>query len=306
MTGDTELGIGELARRTGVAVRTIRFYTDEGLLPARRSTGGHRRYDAGALQRLTLIRRLRALGLGLNAIADVAEGRRRLDEAIATEESALDAELATLAWRRAALQALRDADPAEQPARLALLAGAPDGDTAYAALIAFWRKSVRGVAPGVVDMYLEVTAPRPPAEPTPDQVLAYAEMTALTGERSFGRDFLTQGTWAITDRERLHAGIGEAWLLARPRIAAGEPPQPGKALDVFVAAHASARETGDSPAFRQALYAAATAERDPRFHRYWQLTGHVTGEIVPVGTAMTWLVGALGLPSTVETSPKPR
>ncbi len=80
MTGDT-LGIGELARRTGVPVRTIRFYCDEGVLEPVRTAGGHRRFDGAAIDRLTLVRRLRGLGLGLRPITDVLAGRCSLDEA---------------------------------------------------------------------------------------------------------------------------------------------------------------------------------------------------------------------------------
>ena len=60
------LTIGELARRTGLTTRTIRFYSDEGLLPpADRTHAGYRLYDGESLARLELLRTLRELGLGL-------------------------------------------------------------------------------------------------------------------------------------------------------------------------------------------------------------------------------------------------
>lgn len=44
------MGIGELAARTGLPVKTIRYYSDIGLRPeSGRSRGGHRRYAADAL-----------------------------------------------------------------------------------------------------------------------------------------------------------------------------------------------------------------------------------------------------------------
>ena len=47
MDGDRLYSIGDLARRTGLAVRTIRFYSDRGIVsPAGRSPAGHRLYDA--------------------------------------------------------------------------------------------------------------------------------------------------------------------------------------------------------------------------------------------------------------------
>ena len=62
--------IGELSRRTGLPVKTIRFYSDEGLLPpTERTDAGYRLYDTAAMARLELVRTLRELGLGL---ADVS------------------------------------------------------------------------------------------------------------------------------------------------------------------------------------------------------------------------------------------
>ncbi|MET9502451.1 MerR family transcriptional regulator [Streptomyces sp. NPDC006622] len=67
--------IGELARATGLSVRTIRYWSDEGVLaPVARSAGGYRLYDAESAARLELIRTLRELGLGLDAVRRVLAG----------------------------------------------------------------------------------------------------------------------------------------------------------------------------------------------------------------------------------------
>jgi len=56
--------IGELAPRTGLSVRTIRFYSDAGVVPpSGRSVAGYCLYDAAALTRLETARTLRDLGL---------------------------------------------------------------------------------------------------------------------------------------------------------------------------------------------------------------------------------------------------
>ncbi|MFD1788545.1 helix-turn-helix domain-containing protein [Sphingomonas floccifaciens] len=61
--------IGELARLTGCRVVTIRYYERIGMLPEpARSTGGHRIYDHGHLDRLTFIRKARELGFPLDAV----------------------------------------------------------------------------------------------------------------------------------------------------------------------------------------------------------------------------------------------
>ena len=60
------LSIGELSRRTGVNIETIRYYERIGLLPAPpRSQGRHRLYDELHRQRLVFIRRSRALGFSI-------------------------------------------------------------------------------------------------------------------------------------------------------------------------------------------------------------------------------------------------
>jgi MerR family transcriptional regulator, thiopeptide resistance regulator len=62
--------IGELARRTGLTVRTLHHYDEIGLLsPVERSGGGHRVYGEADVQRLYRIVSLRSLGFPLEAIA---------------------------------------------------------------------------------------------------------------------------------------------------------------------------------------------------------------------------------------------
>ena len=61
--------IGEVAGRSGVPAKTIRFWEDQHLLPAPARTGsGYRDYDPGVLERLAFIRHAQAAGLTLDAI----------------------------------------------------------------------------------------------------------------------------------------------------------------------------------------------------------------------------------------------
>jgi DNA-binding transcriptional MerR regulator len=69
--GPADLSVDELAERTGVTVRTIRYYQSEGLLPPPGRLGREARYDATHVERLDLIAELRARGLRLSAIAGV-------------------------------------------------------------------------------------------------------------------------------------------------------------------------------------------------------------------------------------------
>ena len=64
-----DLTIGELARRSGVAVPNIRYYEEIGVLPkARRSAAGQRHYEAADLDRLKFVRNCRDLGFPLEQI----------------------------------------------------------------------------------------------------------------------------------------------------------------------------------------------------------------------------------------------
>jgi MerR family redox-sensitive transcriptional activator SoxR len=71
------LSIGELARRTGLAVSAIRHYEAVGILSPPRNAGGHRRYDRADLRRLSFA--MVAQGLGLS-LASIAESLKRLPQ----------------------------------------------------------------------------------------------------------------------------------------------------------------------------------------------------------------------------------
>src|SRR5262245_48480233 len=68
--------IGQVARRAGLSTRAVRFYEREAILPpAPRTTSGYRTYTEHDLELLSLIARLRAVGLGLADIREVVRLR---------------------------------------------------------------------------------------------------------------------------------------------------------------------------------------------------------------------------------------
>ena len=80
------MSIGELAKRSGVSVATIRFYESLGLLPLpNRMPNGHRVYATDSEGRLAFIRRCRAFGFSLTEIKELAtvmtSGKRSCFEA---------------------------------------------------------------------------------------------------------------------------------------------------------------------------------------------------------------------------------
>jgi len=70
--------IGELADRSRVGVKTIRYYEDIGVLdPPERTPSGYRDYDDPAIDRLAFIRAAQAVGLTLGEIRQVVALRER-------------------------------------------------------------------------------------------------------------------------------------------------------------------------------------------------------------------------------------
>ena len=68
------LSIGDLSRRTGVKIPTIRYYEQMGLIePPERSEGNQRRYTRRELERLSFIRHARDLGLNIDSIRELIE-----------------------------------------------------------------------------------------------------------------------------------------------------------------------------------------------------------------------------------------
>lgn len=65
------LKIGELAKRTGLTTKTIRYYELSGLLPeARRTDSGYRMYSERDAERLEFIKKAKHLGLSLGDVRD--------------------------------------------------------------------------------------------------------------------------------------------------------------------------------------------------------------------------------------------
>ncbi|PZT71324.1 MerR family transcriptional regulator [Streptomyces sp. SW4] len=302
---DGPCSIGELAHRAGVTVKTVRFYSDHGLLPeAPRSPGGHRRYAPEALDRLLLIRSLRTLDLPLPAVRRIladedGAATGALEDAVAGQLSVLGSRLTALRWREAALRLVAESPPAERAERLRLV-GAMSTPPSTEPVARFWRAWLPARMPArSTAAFLDLAVVRPPEEPAPAQVLAFARLHALTAgpcstpQRPQPRVHRAAGARGAAV---LYAGLAEAYELAGTLLRRGRPPHPGEALDCFVAAYASAYRVRDTPGFRRGL--SRQLADDPRLDRYWELVAEVTtppgGRPEPTpGTAHDWLTAAL-------------
>ena len=91
MTRAGLLQIGQVAERTGLSLRTIRWYEEEGLVvPTARSDGGFRLYSDADVARLELIKRMKPLGFALEEMRELLALLSQLDEGTGDRAALLD------------------------------------------------------------------------------------------------------------------------------------------------------------------------------------------------------------------------
>ncbi len=111
--GEEPVRIGELARRTGVSERSLRYYEKQGLLAAERTAGGHREFPEACVDRVIRIQELFAAGLCSAKIAQLlpcmreyggsATATAALAEDLAVERKRIDAMIGDLLRSREVL-----------------------------------------------------------------------------------------------------------------------------------------------------------------------------------------------------------
>jgi DNA-binding transcriptional MerR regulator len=195
------LTIGRLARRTGISARTLRFWSNEEIIPsAGRTAGGYRLYDAACVARVELIRTLRELGLGLDDVRRVLDHRATVADVAAAHVAAIDTQIRALKVSRAVLSTVskRRSTPEETALmnRLARLSAAE-----RAQIIDEFKADVFGrldIAPKLRERVRELSIDLP-EDPTPDQVDAWIELAELVQDSDFRarlRNFLELNTTA--------------------------------------------------------------------------------------------------------------
>ncbi|HSX52248.1 MAG TPA: redox-sensitive transcriptional activator SoxR [Cellvibrio sp.] len=71
VTAVRELSVGEVARRSGIAVSAVHFYESKGLIVSVRNAGNQRRYAPGVLRYIAIIKVAQRVGIPLGEIQDV-------------------------------------------------------------------------------------------------------------------------------------------------------------------------------------------------------------------------------------------
>lgn len=287
------LTIGELAKRADVSVRTIRFWSDTGLVPpAARTDTDRRLYDAAGVARLELVNTLRELGLSLASVRRVLDGQATVADVAAVHLQALDAQIRTLRLRRAVLTAVvkRAADGREMSVinKLASLSAAERRQI----IDDFTAEVFEGLDPSPARSPRWTAGTELPDDPSAEQVEAWIELAELVADTTF-RELMRQVTdiGVQIQTGQLPVDVGRAQEEAEAARQRGVPPDSAEAAEVVAEIFA-----GNPARTRLAeLLARLPTATDTRIERYWQLTALIsgTGPFSSPLPAFRWLASAL-------------
>jgi DNA-binding transcriptional MerR regulator len=202
---DELYSIGDVARRTGLSVSAIRFYSDAGVITPTAHTGaGYRRYNIRAVASLELIRTLRELGASLEDIRQLLADEITLPDLAAAHLALVERQLSRFQARRAVLRTIvRQHTATEQVSLMHKLASMSDDDRVQL-IEDFWTEVTHGL--GIQDFidYLRPWRPRLPEEPTSEQLEAWIELADLVQDAAFRQEVRQyfQDTFAMAADER--------------------------------------------------------------------------------------------------------
>jgi DNA-binding transcriptional MerR regulator len=302
--------IGEVARRSGLSVKTVRYYSDLGLVPeAARTSSGYRRYDGTAVVRLEFVRTLRELGLDLATIRRVLEREADLSTVAAAHAEALGAQIRLLRTQRAALRALARRTPSPHEVDLMTRLAQATADERRRLINDFLDSIFEGVTVSPeFEAGMRRGMPELPDDPTDEQVDAWIELAELVrdedfrerlramGRRSFGPGVSSHAT--PTDGAKSRATATLVAEKAGAAVTAGTDPASADAdatHNELVAAFAAAVDRPPDHAYRAELVDAVRSGYEPRAERYWQLIATINGW-APIPSAMpawAWFIDAL-------------
>ncbi|MFD4873859.1 MerR family transcriptional regulator [Streptomyces sp. NPDC058420] len=212
------LTIGELARSTGLTVRTIRYWSDEGVLtPVTRSAGGYRLYDAESAARLELIRTLRELGLGLDDVRKVLAGETTIAEVAAAHVVALDAQIRALRVTRAVLSTVaRRGSTAEEMTFMNKLArlSAAERRRIMEEFVEELFHGLDTVDPCIKERMRSLAGDLPD-DPTPEQVDAWVELAEMVQDPEFRAQMRKAVEFNVSDQDRAAVRGRSTWFPMR-------------------------------------------------------------------------------------------
>ncbi|MDQ0642906.1 helix-turn-helix domain-containing protein [Microbacterium murale] len=177
--------IGDVARRTGLSVSAVRYYSDEGLVrPTGETDGGHRLYDLDAIARFEFIRTLRDLDTGLDQIRRFLTGVVSLRDLLAEHLDVVENRARDLQAKRAVLRALvRNESTSERAKLLQRLVTMSDAERQR--LIDDFLESVSAGLPDAAVERIRDAHPRLPEDPSAEQLDAWISLSELLGDEKY-------------------------------------------------------------------------------------------------------------------------
>jgi DNA-binding transcriptional MerR regulator len=290
------LTIGELSRRTGLPVKTLRFWSDEGLLPpASRSSSGYRMYDEEALVRLDLVRTLRDADVGIDTIRKVLRHDLSLADALRLHLAAVEAHVASLQSVAAALRAALRGDPNESDVRRLCAVTKLTNEERKTVIEQFHARIAEGLT--VDDAWrkkmMTESTPKLPDNATAAQLDAWVELAELVADPTFVeglRNSAKQIQEKNIDMNGLRIANEEVGAAAASLRARNVAPSSEEAFAIvrgYVEAVARAcAKTADEAFYGH--FRVRFAAHDPRSARYRELLAIMSGQPSPTGTADDW------------------
>lgn len=272
-----DMTIGQLAARTGLSVRTLRFYADAGVLPETgRTESGYRLFGADAVARARLVRTLRELGVGLDDVKRVLMAEASLADVAAAHARALDAQIRTLRLQRAVLRAVAQSTDPKELERMTDLTTLTAEERRR--IVDDYLDAVFGEDASAVAEKLRMGAPELPDDPTADQVAAWVELVELLRDpdyiatsRRMAQRALAEGPAPDPAQFEVGKAIGEyAGRAARAGVAPDSP-------DALAVVERLEAMTPGEPEGRATVAERIEAFTDRRVARYWTLVGIVNG-----------------------------
>ncbi|GAA3048987.1 MerR family transcriptional regulator [Actinokineospora globicatena] len=287
--------IGQLAARTGLSVRTIRFWSDSGVVPpTTRSYGGYRLYDAEAVARLDLVRTLRELGLDLDTVRDVLHRQVTVADVAAAHARAIDAEIRALRVRRAVLRSVARRGSTTEEMRLMHEMARLSAGERQRVIDEFVDRTFAGVDEGAPGAGIATAMRQLPADlpddPTDAQVDAWVELAGLVADEDFQRRVRQMAVTGAAGAPPVAHDPALVVEHAAPAEAAGIDPASPRGQEIL-ARIAGGLSTED----RLRLAESIETFSDRRVERYWQLLGILNGStpFEPRVPAFEWFAAAL-------------
>jgi len=297
--------IGELSRLSGISVRRLRFYSDEGLLPPTgRADSGYRMYADANLARLDLVLALREAGVSLDDIRKLLSRRLALGDVLRLRLDALEAEIrAKRRIARVLRAALKADDPTHHDLRRLWTVTSLSHTEFRAAIEQFYDRAAGDlpVDPAWRRQMIDAATPDLPDDPTPAQIDAWTELQAMLADTDYltaVRAGMTQIWDGAFDAAAYAAASDAALAGVREAIAAGQAPRSdaGRAIvrDWLQQSAAAMKRTPDAAFLDWQLSQYRT--HHARAARYQELMAILRGDDAGStgGDAWRWIVEAMG------------